>query len=412
MTSAGDGINSLLAAEPAAMADPWPIWRTLREAGPIVDGDGCSWVTRYEDVRAVILDPVRFSSAATTRGTRADRVRALFTEAQRRAYDEVVQFRGTLVVNTDGPEHARLRRIAQRAFAPHRVTALEFAAVEYVEETLAEMREHGVADVMRLAYGLPLMIVGDLLGVPREDRELIKDWSNRWFAYRDPDRVLDSVQAGHEFVAYVEAMIQEHRKAPAENSLIGDLLGAERDEILSPRDVAGMFFVLLTAGHETTTNLIGTGVLELLRNRAQWDAVCADPAVVPNAIEELLRYVTSVQYRERFVTTDTEVAGVPVAEGTTLNLAFASANRDPAAFADPDSLDVRREEASKHLAFGFGAHFCLGAHLARLEGVIALRILAASFPEMELAIDRPEWCGPPSLRRLVALPVSLGRAAA
>jgi cytochrome P450 len=169
-----------------------------------------------------------------------------------------------------------------------------------------------------------------------------------------------------------------------------------------------MFFVLLFAGHETTTNLIGTGTYELLRHHDQWDLLCADPGLLPNAVEELVRFVAPVQYAERYLLEDTEVAGVRLPAGTSVNAALASANRDPAVFDDPERLDVRRAEAGRHLAFGFGTHFCLGAHLARLEGRIALAELTRRFPAIELATDAPEWRGAPMLRGLAALPVTLG----
>ena len=332
------------------------------------------------------------------------------TAAQRRAFDEMVEFGALFVVKMDGEEHARVRRIVQRAFTPQRIAQLQQATMAYVDESVDTLLDNEVTDLMHLAYTIPLMVIGDMLGTPVEDRDLIKQWSTTWFEYRQvaDDRILKAAEAGRNYHDYVLGIVDDHRRSDREGSLVSDLIGAERDERLSPDELAAMFFVLLFAGHETTTNLIGTGTLELLRHRDQWTVLRDDPSLVPQATEELVRYVTPVQFSERFAEEDVDFAGMTIPVGTSVFGSFASANRDPYVFDAPDVLDVRRADASKHLAFGFGPHFCLGAHLARLEATIVFAVLTSRFPEMELASSDFHWRGAPLLRGLEELPVLPG----
>jgi cytochrome P450 len=400
----------LMTSRPAAIADPWPLWRELRETAPVLELGPAFAVTRHADVKAILRDPARFSSDSNRRGTRAAELRSRLDEEQRRAFDEVYDFQGRFVVATDGEAHDRLRRIAHRAFTPRRIAELEAAADRYVDELVDELAQEPVVDLMQLAYRLPLMLIADLLGVPHADRSLIKGWSDRWGRNRggaETGPLMDAHTAMVEFRAYVEAMIADHRRTPGQTDLVGALLGAEQDERMSAVEIAGMFFVLLFAGHETTTNLIGTGLFELLRNRDQWAKLCADPAgVSPAATEELLRYVTPVQWLNRVATEPVEIAGTAIPEGATVLLLLASANRDPEVFASPGTLDLSRTDAGRHVALGFGPHFCLGASLARLEGRIAFRTLAARFPETELITDAITVEGNAKLRRLQALEVT------
>jgi cytochrome P450 len=255
------------------------------------------------------------------------------------------------------------------------------------------------------------MIIADLLGVPPADREQIHRWSDTIGRNRggtEPGPLMDAHAAMLEFHAYVEAMLVEHRGRPV-GGLVSSLVDAEQQESLTAKELAVMFQMLLFAGHETTTNLIGSGLLALLSNPCEWRALHAHPELVPNAVEELLRYVTPVQHSSRVALVDVEIAGTAIRAGTTVRLLTAAANRDPEVFVDPDRLDVRRENARDHLALGFGLHFCLGASLARLEGALALGRIAERFPELELATDDLHWTGSATLRRLESLPVSLGR---
>jgi cytochrome P450 len=401
-------VTAFLGADAALMADPWPMWEAVRHAGPVFEAAGMYWVTGFETGRTLLQDPVRLSSDANRRGSRNLELRSSMTAAQRSAFDEINDFAAMFVVKTDGEQHDRLRRIAQRSFTPARIAALQAATGRYVDAMLTSIAEQDEPDFMQLAYRVPLMIIGDLLGVPDEDRELIKDWSTAWFQFRHlpDDRILTSAQAGRDFLAYVKAMIDDHRRHDS-GGLIADLLNAERDDRLASEELAAMFFVLLFAGHETTTNLIGTGMLELIRHPDQWQALVDDPSLMSNAVEELLRFVTPVQWSDRLAQVDIEIEGMTIPAESSVAIALACANRDPSVFTHPDMLDVRREDARRHLSFAFGPHFCLGAHLARLEAEIAFRAVAARFPDIALRTDDLRWRGAALLRGIAALPVVL-----
>jgi cytochrome P450 len=403
-------VGALMTSQPEALADPWPVWQELRETAPVVELGAVFVATSYREVKNMLRDDARFSSSSPLQGTLGESLRAGMTQEQQEAFRELADFNALTIVSVDDDVHERLRRNAHRAFTPRRIAELEDATVQYVDQVVAELAEQDVCDLMELAYRVPLMIIGDLLGVPKADQEAIKDWSNVWFEglFSGDERLFRSLEAQRSFLAYVEGMIDEHRRAPSSTGLVAALMGAEQDDQLTPEELAAMFFILLFAGHETTTNLIGTGMLELLRHREQWQAVCDDPGLVPAATEELFRYITPVQWLDRHAREDVEVGGTSIPAGATILLVLAGANRDPDVFADPDSLDIRRPDAKEHIALGFGRHFCLGASLARLEGTIAFRTLATRFPDAELVADDVEWRGAAQLRGLKELPVRLG----
>jgi cytochrome P450 len=406
-----DRLGALFASDPNAMADPWPVWRELRETAPVVQLGAIYLVTRHGDVKAVFRDAERFSSDSYRRGSYSEKVRATLTAEQRRAFDDIFEFQALMVVSTDEPEHTRLRRIAHRAFTPRRIWQLEEAAALYVDQIVDRLAaQDGVVDLMELAYSVPLMIIGDLLGVPEDDRARIKEWSDVWAEnmVATDDRLLLGARASNEFRAYVEGMIEDHRRSPDASDLVSVLVGAEQEERLTADELAAMFFVLLFGGHETTTNLIANGMLDLLRRPDQWRLLCSDPeGLAAPAVEELLRYETPVQYLTRVALADVEIDGCEIPAGGSVYLVAASANRDPDIFRDPETLDLLRDDVTQQLALGFGSHFCLGASLARLEAAIVLRTLAARFPGMELASDDLEWCGRMQLRSLKSLPVTL-----
>ena len=400
----------LVRSEPEAMAGSFELFAELREAAPVHEFETMALVTRHADVKPLIRDGMRYSNASRRLGSWAERNRARLPEAARPAFDAVTAFEALYVSRTDGDVHARLRRIAHRAFTPRRIAELEQRTREYVDEFLRAMAGEDEPDLMDLAYRLPLMLIADLLGVPQQDRELIHEWSSKLGRNRggvEEDPLLEADAAMGEFRAYVDAMLVEHRRAPEPGDLVSALVDAEQDERLGSDELAAMFVVLLFAGHETTTNLIGVGMQGLLEQRRQWEALCADPSLAGAATEELLRWVTPVQFGNRLPLVDVEIAGHTVPAGKTVIPLHGSANRDPRVFADPDAIDIKRPNAGQHVALGFGPHFCLGASLARLEGRIALEQLATRHPGMEPAGDGVEWCGNASLRRLRELKVRL-----
>jgi cytochrome P450 len=253
-----------------------------------------------------------------------------------------------------------------------------------------------------------------MLGVPAADRARIHEWSGAIGRSRgvvDPAALIDAARALAEFGDYVGELAAGLRGADARSGIVAALLDAEAEEQMSQDELTSTFVFLLFAGHETTTNLIATGLLDLLRHPEQWRRLRADPdAVGPTAVEELLRFSAPVQIIQRVAARDVEYGGVRIPAGRHVIGLLASANRDPGAFARPDDLDVEREGSRGHLDFGFGPHFCLGASLARLEGQVALTTLARRYPDMELAVapDELTWGGNAMLRSVATLPVHLG----
>lgn len=406
-------LAALMASDPAAMADPYPLYADLREAGTTRRVGPMVVVTRFAEAKRIFLEAHRYSNH-TTRGSRAEEALARMTDEEREAYRRVSDFEAMYVSRSDGAQHARLRRIGHRAFTPRRIAALRDSLQRYTDELLEEARDaavDGVADLMPFAYRLPLMAIADMLEVPAADRETIHAWSGAIGENRrgvDPRTLIPALRAIEEFGAYIRDMVAERRRAPRESDLVRLLLDAEGDDVLTEDELTAMFVVLLFAGHETTTNLLGTGTRDLLVHRSQWEWLCADPGRAQESVEELLRFVNPTQWAWRVAAEDVVVAGTPIEAGTTLGVMIASANRDQRAFDRPDELDLARPDARKHLAFGLGVHFCLGNALARLEGEIAFGTLARRFPEMELAGDHLSWRGNAMFRSLTALPVRLG----
>jgi cytochrome P450 len=255
------------------------------------------------------------------------------------------------------------------------------------------------------------MVVGDLLEVSATDIEMIHGWSSAIGRNRrgvDPDALMGALDAIGEFRVYIGEAIERQRRSPRESMLVGELLEAQEGERLTAEELTAMFVILLFAGHETTTGLIANGLAELLRRRDQWRLLAGRPQLAPAAVEELLRFVSPVQWTWRVAAADYPCAGAVIPAGTTVALMIAGANRDPDVFKRPDELDLNRGNAGHHVAFGLGPHFCIGNALARLEAEIALRTLAERFPRMELSDQPLHWRGNAMLRQLASVPVRLG----
>jgi cytochrome P450 len=251
-----------------------------------------------------------------------------------------------------------------------------------------------------------------MLEVPAADRETIHGWSGVIGENRrgvDPRTLLPALRAIEEFGEYIRSMVAERRSAPRESDLVRLLLDAEGEDVLTEDELTAMFVVLLFAGHETTTNLLGTGTRDLLAHRDQWEWLCADPGRAEESVEELLRFVNPTQWAWRVANETIVIGGETVEEGTTVGVMIGAANRDPRAFDHAGVLDLARVDARKHLGFGLGVHFCLGNALARLEGEIAFGTMARRFPDLELATDTWDWRGNAMFRSLGALPVRFGR---
>ncbi len=403
-------LSSLFASDPAAMADPFSLLRECRETACVYSLGPMTLITRHAQVRDASRDTERLSNR-TFLGSRAEDALSRMTDAQREAYRIVSAFESNYVSRSDGEQHARLRRVMQRAFTPRRIADLGPRIQRITDTLLDEIAGAPEADLIGFAWRLPLMVVGELLEVPPGDVELIHGWSSTIGRNRrgvDPDALMAALDAIAEFRVYVDEVIARQRRSPRESELVGQLLGAQEGDRLSAEELTAMFVILLFAGHETTTGLISNGLVELLRHREQWQALCAEPGLAEDAVEELLRFVTPVQWIWRVAAADYECDGTVIPAGTTIALMIAAANRDPDAFERPDELDLRRPDAGRHLAFALGPHFCIGNALARLEGAIALRTLAERFPNLELAEGPLAWRGNAMLRQLGTVPVRLG----
>jgi cytochrome P450 len=384
--------------------DPYPLFRELRERDPfhrsrLIGG----WVlTRHEDVSAVLKDS-RFM---------ADDTKLPFQTKQRQQLikDGVMGPDEALspgMLRSDPPDHTRLRSLVSKAFTPRTIESLR-PRIEAIVQDLLDRAPADSMDVIReLAYPLPVIVIAEMLGIPAEDREQFKRWSDDAVASFGVTRVSDflvSRKAFSELQAYFARVSEERRREPRED-LLSALLAAEQEgDKLTLDEVYTTCILLLVAGNETTTNLIGNGLLALLRQPEQLALLRDDPALIESAVEELLRYDSPVQATSRFVLEDVALGANTVAAGQQVIALIGAANRDPEAFTEPERLDITRTD-NRHLAFGHGIHYCLGAPLARLETQVALPALLDRFPELRLA-GEPQWGKNLILRGLTSLPIS------
>jgi cytochrome P450 len=391
---------------PEFRADPYPLYARLREVTAATPTPlGSILVTRYQPVDRVL----RSSAFRSPRGYRdAD------DPAGPRRFDPagaLTLHRRHWILFQSGETHARLRRLITKVFTPRAVRELAPRIEAIVDALLAPALERGSMEVIDdLAFPLPSTVICELLGVPPADRDVNRAWATATAPTLDPicsdAQVAAAEQAMTEWDAYMRAFLAERRARPG-HALIDAMLAVEDEgSRLSEDEIAANATFLFAAGHETTTNLIGNGLHALLRNPDQLAVLRREPALVENAIEELLRFDSPVQFTGRVALEPTEIEGEPVAPGIVVMLALGSANRDPRRYRDPDSLDVRRSDV-KPLSFGGGPHYCVGAALARLEGRIAFDRLLGRTRGIELATDRIAWRPTLNLRALERLDVRL-----
>jgi cytochrome P450 len=364
--------------------------------------------TRYHDILAVLRDD-RFSVDPR----KATALTELREEALEAAGSGGVDFMGnaagTVLLFTDPPDHTRLRNLVNKAFTPRTVERLRGHITELVDGLIDDVTGRGEMDVIAdLAYPLPALVICELMGVPLEDRDLFRGWSGEVAPILDPWLPPEKMQAAMgtlgNFALYFLGLIEKRRQEPQDDLVSAMLAAEEKGEKLANDELLALCVLVFIAGHETTQNLIGNGLLALLRNRDQLEKLANDPALAKGAVEELLRYDSPVQLTARTATADIEVGGTVIPQGELVVTLLGAGNRDPAVFEDPDRLDITREKTSV-LSFGGGAHFCLGAGLARLEGQIVFNELLKRFPNLELAADEPQWRDTITLRGLHSLPV-------
>lgn len=391
---------------PEVLADPFPTFRELRERAPVVWSSVLGgWVlTRYDDVKLVIADR-RFS---------ADRVRPFFAQLappRREAYAVLGDSLARWAVFHDPPEHTRLRGLMNKAFTAGAVEHLAPRIERLVAELLAPHLARGQFDLIAdFAYPLPASVILEMLGLPRDDLDQIKVWSDELAlfvgsAVNTPDKYARATESIQELNAYFLRAIQAKRQRPGDDLLSGLLSAREKGDLLNDDELVATCVLLVFAGHETTTNLIGNGLLALLRHPAELARLRHEPELVEAAVEEFLRYDGPAAAAVRVAKEPVELSGVRIEAGQRVFAMLNAANRDPAAFPDPERLDVGRRD-NRHLAFGHGIHFCLGAPLARLEARLAIRAVLAVCPNLALASGELEWSDSLVLRGVKALPIT------
>jgi cytochrome P450 len=368
------------------LADPYPHYARLRRSDPVhFDKTRRTWIlTRYRDIDAVLRDDDHFSAQ---------------------------QGVAVSMLVTDPPDHTRLRTLVSKAFTARTVQQMAPRVQEIVDGLLDEAAARGEMDAIAdFAYPLPITIIAELMGVDPEKRDFFREASTKIAVAmgpgNDPAVAANAIEGRDRLLAYLDGLIQRRRADPQQDLISALTMAEERGDFLSHGELLAMLLLLLVGGHETTVNLIGNGLLALLRNPEQLEVLRTQPGIEKRAIEELLRFDAPVQYSGRIVRKPVEMAGKRMNPGEDVRMIFAAANRDPEQFADPDTLDITREPRL-HLAFGAGIHFCLGAPLARLEGQIALSSLVRRFPSIRLATTDLRWRPAPVLRGLEALPVTL-----
>jgi cytochrome P450 len=376
--------------DPAFLADPYPWFARYREHHPVFySRDIDYWVlARYHDVRLAFRDTTTYSASNALAPIQPPCPHAL--AALREGGFRSVP----TLTNADPPEHTRARRIANIAFTPRRVAQMEDVIRGIVVRFVDERLQAGPADIVRaLTWELPMLVIFKILGVPEEDVPRVKAWGGDRlrFMFGRPDeaeqtRVAEGMAA---FWRYTEALADNRRARPADD-LTSELVRAvdANGEPLTQAEACTILFSLLLAGHETTTNLLTNGFRCFLEQRSIWEELCAEPSLIPNAVEELLRFDSSVIMWRRRTRVPTRLSGVEIPADANLLLLIGAANRDPDVFPDPDRFDVRRANARDHLSFGIGNHFCLGAPLARLEARVAFEEVTRRLPGLRLTSDQ------------------------
>lgn len=377
MTGGIPDLESLV--DPASRPDPYPVLGRLRAASPCPAPEGLVVVARHADCSRVLRDPAMSSE------------RDLF-----RLSPAVRGPRTRNFIHLDPPDHTRLRRLVTKAFSPRVVAALEPRIRELTEDLFTAAARRGRFEIVSdLAYPLPLQVICELLGVPAADHHLFQAWSAKLSEALEPPlpglvaprATSDAARARAEFIRYFSDFIAERRSSPRDD-LVSHLIQVnENGDQLTDSELLATCILLINAGHETTVNLIANGVLALLRNPAALRMLREQPELAANTVEEVLRYDAPVQLTTRVARHDTVLGDTVAGAGDMLLVLIGAANRDPELFEDPDTFDIRRPRASQHLSFSAGAHFCLGAALARLEVRIAFELFATRVVNPRLTTD-------------------------
>ncbi|MDQ6664134.1 MAG: cytochrome P450 [Acidobacteriota bacterium] len=389
--------------DPAVLANPYPLYKRLREADPVHwDPFLHAWVaTRYEDVVQVML---KFSADRTPSPEHLEAM-GMMAELQ-----PVAQLMVKQMLFMDAPAHTRLRAVCATAFTPARVAGLRRHIQEIADRLIDRALPAGRMDLIAdFANPLPAIVTAELFGVPVEDHENLKIWSTDFAEMlgnfqHNPERARGVLKSTENMLAYFQDAIRNRERLLP--GLVQSLIDAEVDgSRLTEEEVIANLIVTMVGGQETTTNLIGNGLVSLLRNPDQLELLKNDPSILSSGIEELLRFESPSQHTARMAPEDMVLGGKEIKKRQAVIAVFAAANRDPERFADPDTLDLRRPD-NRHVAFAWGAHYCFGAPLARMEGRIAFETLLRRLPNLRLEPGELAWRENMGLRGLKSLGVS------
>jgi cytochrome P450 len=389
------------------LEDPYPILRQSREEDPVHWSDSIGgWIlTRYDDVVTTFKDVSRYSNE----GRLARVVEYLPAESRAKFKTFEDYYHQKSLIHSDPPDHTRVRGVVTKALTPRLVEAMRPRIQAIANELLDSVQHQGRMDVMKdLAIPLPVTVLAEIFGVPKSDLSLFKGWADDLLAFqgvnKPPEAILErSQKALVQIRAYMAGLIEERRRQPRED-LLSALVAAEGGA-LSETELLNSCITLLVAGHETTTSLIGNGIYTLLRHADQWQLLQNDRSLLTSAIEEMLRYESPVARQPRLMKQDAEMGGKQIRQGQMVFQMLNAANRDPAYFTGPDQFDIRRQP-NRHMAFGVGIHFCVGAALARTEGQIVFLTVMDRLPRLRLVEDKPNWdMEKPNSRMLKSLPV-------
>jgi cytochrome P450 len=393
-------------SSPQFKANPYPTYARLRAEEPVcratIGGGRKAWlVTRHADVVALLRDG-RFAKDPLNARDEHGESKAPWTPPLLRPI-------ARNMLDLDAPDHTRLRALVQKAFVPRLVEQLRPRIASLTDELLgAAQRAGGIELLSGYALPVPLTIIAELIGVPRADQHQFHRWSTRVVSVRSAADLALALPSIWRMLRYMRGLIAQRRAEPRDDLLTALVQAEEAGDTLTEDELLGMMFILLAAGHETTVNLLASGALALLQHPEQRERLRREPSLIKPAVEELARYVSPVECAtERYAREDLELAGVRVARGDLVLGVLGSANRDEAVFNAPDTLDLGREP-NRHLAFGMGAHYCVGAPLARLEAQIAFAALLDRWPNLRLTVQ-PEtlrWRRHAFLRGLQALPLA------
>ena len=391
---------------PEYYADPYPTYRALREHEPVkLMPNGSYFLTRYDDLVAAYKNTKLFSS---------DKKKEF---APKFGASLLYEHHTTSLVFNDPPAHTRVRRLIMGALSPRAILEMEPGLIALVDRLLDTIAAKGDVDLIEdFAAAIPIEVIGNLLDVPEVERAPLRGWSLAILGALEPVISAEAFTRGNnavkEFLGYLETLVARRRQRPGnpERDVLTRLIqGEDNGERLTEKELLHNCIFLLNAGHETTTNLIGNGLVALSASPTQKKRLIDNPALIKTAVEEILRYESSNQLGNRMTTERVELGGVTMAAGTSVTLCIGAANRDPAQFNDPENLDIGRTP-NRHLAFGTGAHQCAGMALARLEGAIAISRFLARFPHFALK-GPPVRGGRARFRGFLSVPCAIGHGA-